>query len=142
LQGALAHAKNDDGLLKRKISCSQWESPNILSRCLFFFLLCFGVGGGGKKDFFSFFPTSQCVCTMFLSSAQWVSNIFPNIFSIPLHFYMRRKMVSSFPLYRWAKGEEFEPSVLGSLHYLFIFGMMSQSNWHVAPKKKLGKHFI
>jgi hypothetical protein len=98
--------------------------------------------GGGRKDFFSFFSTSQCVRTMFLSSAQWVPNIFPNIFSISPHFYMPWKMVSSFPLYRWAKGEEFEPSVLGSLHYLFIFGMMSQSNWHVAPKKKLGKHFI
>jgi len=65
----------------------------------------FGAGGGGG-DVFSFFPTSQCVHTMFLLSSQWVPNIFPNIFSILLHFYMPWKMVSSFHLHRWAKGEE------------------------------------
>jgi hypothetical protein len=43
---------------------------------------------------------------MFFSSSQWVPNIFPNIFSIPLHFYMPWKMVFSFHLYRWAKREE------------------------------------
>ncbi len=72
--------------------------------CFFsFYVLGFG---GGRKDFFSFFSTSQCVRTMFLLSSQWVSNIFPNIFSIPPHFYMPWKMVSSFHLYRCAKGKE------------------------------------
>ncbi len=98
-------------LLGREISCNQWKGPNVHSRCLVFFPFMFwgGVGWGGVeggKDFFSFFPTSQCVCTMFFSSSQWVPNIFPNIFSIPLHFYMPWKMVFSFHLYRWAKREE------------------------------------
>jgi len=53
----------------------------------FFSFYVLGGGGGGGRDFFSFFPASQCVCTMFLSSSQWVPNIFPNIFSIPPHFY-------------------------------------------------------
>ncbi len=53
---------------------------------LLFFLLCLG-GWRGGRDFFSFFPASQCVRIMFLSSPQWVPNIFPNIFSIPPHFY-------------------------------------------------------
>jgi hypothetical protein len=37
-----------------------------------------------------------------------------------------------------------EPSILGSLHCFFFFlGVMGQSNWHVAKKKKskeLGRH--
>ncbi len=56
-----------------------------------FYVLGWGAGrwggGGWERDFFSFFPASQCVCTMVLSSSQWVPNIFPNIFSIPPHFY-------------------------------------------------------
>jgi len=74
-------------LLGREISCSQWEGPSMHSRCLAFFsFYVLGRGGGGER-FFSFFPASQCVRTMFLSSSQWVPNIFPNIFSIPPHFY-------------------------------------------------------
>ncbi len=96
-------------LLGREISCSQWEGPSMHSRCLVFFPFMFW-GGGGRRDFFSFFPTSQCVRTMFLSSSQWVPNIFPNIFSIPPHFYMPWKMVSAFHLNRWAKGEELSSS--------------------------------
>jgi hypothetical protein len=37
--------------LRREISCSQWESPSILSKCLGFFPLSLGEGG---KDFFHF----------------------------------------------------------------------------------------
>jgi len=93
-------------LLEREISCSQWEGPNMHSKRLVFFPFMFWGVGGVRKDVFSFFSTSQCVRTMFLSSSQWVPNIFPNIFFIPLHFYMPWKMVSSFHLYGWPKGEE------------------------------------
>jgi len=107
LQGALAHAKNGDEVFwKEKFHVANGKAQACTQGALFFFFLCFGVRWGGKKDFFSFFPTSQCVRIMFLSSSQWVPNIFPNTFSIPPHFYMPSKMVSSFHLYRWAKGEE------------------------------------
>jgi hypothetical protein len=106
LQGVLAHAKNGDKVFwKEKFHAANGKAQACIQGALFFFFLCFG-GGGERKDFSLFFPTSQCVRTMFLSSSQWVPNIFPNIFPIPPHFYMPWKMVSSFHLYRWAKGEE------------------------------------
>jgi hypothetical protein len=109
LQGALAHAKNgDEAFWEEKFHAANGKAQACTQGALLFFLLRFGVGGMGGRDFFSFFPASQCVRTMFLSGSQWVPNIFPNIFSIPLHFlsHMPWKMVSSFHLYRWAKGEE------------------------------------
>jgi len=50
------------------------------SRCLAFFPFMFlgGEGGGGGGGIFSYFPASQCVHTMFLSSSQWVPNMVPN----------------------------------------------------------------
>ncbi len=105
LQGALAHAKNGDEVFwEEKFHVADGKAQACTQGALFFFFLCFGVGGG-RRIFFSFFPISQCVRTMFLSSSQWVPNIFRNIFSIPPHFYMPWKMVSSFHLYRWAKGK-------------------------------------
>jgi len=85
LQGALAHAKNgDEDFWEEKFHAANGKAQACTQGALLFFLLCFGAGGeGGGRDFFSFFPASQCVRTMFLSSSQWV----PNIFSIPPHFY-------------------------------------------------------
>jgi len=56
--------------------------------CLVSFYVLGWWGGG---IFFSFFPASQCVCTMFPSSSPWVPNMFPNFtmfspFSVPPHF--------------------------------------------------------
>jgi len=127
-------------LLERKISCSQWEGPSMHSRCLVFFPFMFW-GGEGRKDFYSFFSTSQCVHTMFLSSFKWVPNIFPNIFSIPLHCYMPWKMVSSFTYIGGPKGRNctvqnrtfcFGESPL----FLFIFEWWPIKLAH-CPKKKL-----
>jgi len=96
--------------------------------------------------YFSFFPGSQCVPTMFLSSSQWVPirsmvnmlggedffhfSLVPSVFSlcplyvpngfqsgpqcVPQHVlhstslvsHMLWQMLSSFHLFRWAKGEE------------------------------------
>jgi len=104
LQGLLAHAKDGDEVFwEEKFHAANGKAQACTQGALVFFLFMFWGWGG---DFFSFFPTSQCVRTMFLSSSQWVPNIFPNIFSIPPHFYMPWKMVSSFHLYGWPKGEE------------------------------------
>jgi hypothetical protein len=101
-------------LLGRKISCSQHEGPSVHSRCLAFFFFP-QLGGGG---FFSFFPSSQCVSTMCPSSSQWVPIGFsicsPSSQCVPQHVlhstsllsYMFWQMLSSFHLYRWAKGDE------------------------------------
>ncbi len=61
-------------LLARGISCSQWEDPSMYSRCLAFFSFwSLGERRGEREGFFfSFFPHSQCVPTMFPSSSQWV----------------------------------------------------------------------
>ncbi len=51
-------------LLEREISCNQWEGPNMHSKHLFFFLLCFGVWGGGKIFFhFSRLPNVFALCS-------------------------------------------------------------------------------
>jgi hypothetical protein len=91
--------------------------------CFFsFYVLGQGEGGGGKIYFhFSRLPNKFALCSF------QVPNGFP-IFSLTFSPYlftlshMPWKMVSSFHLYRWAKGEELfkiEPSVLGSIHCLF-----------------------
>jgi hypothetical protein len=63
----------------------------------------------------SFFQASECVHSMFHSSSQLVLMMFPNFAMffptcVPLHLTFipicLEKMVSSFHLYRWAKGEE------------------------------------
>ncbi len=110
-------------LFGREISCSQWEGPSMHSRPCFF---SFCVWGGGIC--FSFFRASQCVGTMFPSSSQWVPNIFPNMFSIPPHFYpiCLGKWCPPFTYIRAPKGRNYilqniEPSVLGSLHSFISF---------------------
>jgi len=136
-------------LLGREISCSQWEGPSMHSRCVAFF--SFHVLGRGGRDFFSFFPASQCVCSMFLSSSQWVPNIFPNIFSIPPHFYpiCLGKWCPPFTYIGGPKERncriQNRTFCIGESPLFLFFGVMGQSNWHVAKKnksKELGRHLI
>ncbi len=94
-------------LLGREISCSQVECLSMHSRCLASFPFKFGGWGG----FFPLFPGSQCVHTMFPLSSQWVPirfQICPQhvLHSTSLLSHMLWQMLSSFHLYRWAKGEE------------------------------------
>jgi len=93
----------------REISCSQWEGPSMLSRCLVFF--AFKFGGGRGRVFFHF----SSVATMFPLSSQWVLIRFPIcsqcvsqhvLHSTSLLSHMLWQLLSSFHLYRWAKGEE------------------------------------
>ncbi len=75
------------------------------SKHLVFFPFMFWGVGGEERFFFIFLDFPMCshyVPFKFLMGSQY----FPNIFSIPPHFYMPWKMVSSFPLYGWPKGEE------------------------------------
>ncbi len=62
----------------REISCSKWEGPSMHTRCLAFFLLSLGWWG---EYFFSFFPGSQCVLTMFPIKFSMGSHQVPNMFS-------------------------------------------------------------
>jgi len=56
LQGALAHAKNGDEVFwKEKFHAANGKAQTCTQGALFFFLLCFGVGGG----IFFFFHFSQ-----------------------------------------------------------------------------------
>jgi len=55
LQGALAHAKNGDEVFwKEKFHAANGKAQACIQLALFFFLLCFGVGG--EKRFFFIFP--------------------------------------------------------------------------------------
>ncbi len=97
-------------LLGREIS---WEGPSMHSRCLAFFPFMFwGLGRGrGERFFFSIFPS-------FPLRFHYVPFKFPICSSIlqcfsqrvlhttSLWSHMHWKMVFSFHLYRWAKGEE------------------------------------
>jgi hypothetical protein len=63
--------------------------------------------------------------------------MFPNMFSIAPLSHMLWQMLSSFHIYRWAKGEELKikPSILGSFDGFTSFWVIGQSNWLVAKHK-------
>jgi hypothetical protein len=91
---------------KKKFMQPTRRPKHALKVPCFFSFSVLGVRGGGGI-FFSHFPASQCVHTMFPSSSQYVlqfRKVFPHTTS--LLSPMPWKMVSSFHLYRWAKGEE------------------------------------
>jgi len=49
LQGSLTHAKNGDEVFwKEKFHVANGKAQACTQGALYFFLLCFGVGGGGK----------------------------------------------------------------------------------------------
>ncbi len=80
MQGLLAQAQNGAELFwEEKLHAVTVKAQACTQGALFFFILSLGAG----KDFFSFFLGSQCVLTMFPLS----SHMFPNMFSIPPHFY-------------------------------------------------------
>ncbi len=130
MQGVLAEAKNGDEVFwEEKFHAANGKAKACTQGALlFFFSFMFWGGWGGGNFFFSFFPDSECVCTMFPSSSYYVSqfcNVFLFLHTTSLLSHIPWKMASSFHLYRWAKGEELytskiEPSVLGS-HHSFIY---------------------
>ncbi len=144
-------------LLNFFFACSQWEGPSMHSWCLDSFPFKFwGVIRGGR-DFFSFFPGSQCVPTMFPLSSQWVPtcsqyvpqirNVFLNMFSIAPHFYPICFGTCS-PPFTYIGGSQgrnyiFQNTMfcLGESPSFLYFWVMSQSSWHnqvgmLAKKKR------
>jgi hypothetical protein len=109
-------------VLEIKNTCSQWVGGSMHSKSFDFFSFKSWVEGVGEVFFhFSFVPS------MFPLSAQWVPKFpmcyFPRVFQVapcfsPIYFaqspkwvlqllsHMPWKLVSSFHLYRGAKGEE------------------------------------
>jgi len=134
-------------LLEREISCSQWEGPNMHSKRLVFFPFMFwGVGGGEERFFFIFpdFPMcSHYVPFKFPMGSQYFPQHFFHTSSL---LYALENGVLLSPIWVAKRGGivqfKIKSSVLGSLHYFFFFGVMGQSNWHVAPKKKLRRHLL
>jgi hypothetical protein len=114
LQGVLAQAKNDDELFFAKRNFMQ-----PMGRPKHVVLLFLTFKFGEVFYFFSFFPGSQCVPTIFPLSSQWVLVMFHlNSQWVPIRFpqhflhstsllsHMLCQMLSSFCLYTWAKGEK------------------------------------
>jgi len=61
LQGVLAHAKNGDEVFwKEKFHATNGKAQACTQGALFFFLLCFGVGGGKEILFFIFPDFPMC----------------------------------------------------------------------------------
>ncbi len=97
--------------------------------CIFSFLVG-EWGGSQRRNFFSGFPWFP-LCSLydpnkFSSCSQQVPqvlNVFPNMFSIAPLSHMLWQMLSSFHIYRWAKGEELKikPSILGSFDGFTFF---------------------
>jgi hypothetical protein len=114
----LAHAKNGDEVFwEEKFHAANGKAQACTQGALLFFLLCFGgwggaggaggAGGGGERFFFIFtrFPMcSHYVPFKFPMGSQYFPQNFLHTSSLLSH--MPWKMVSSFHLYRWAKGEE------------------------------------
>ncbi len=92
-RGVLAQAKNGNELFwEEKFHAAKWEGPSMHSRRPAFFPFKFG--WGRVEDYYFFFPCfplcSQYVPFKFSMGSQYVPqvpNVFPNIFSIPPHFY-------------------------------------------------------
>jgi len=83
---------------------SMGRPKHALKVPLLFFLLSFFGGGGGKGGkgfFFSNFPGSQCVATMFSSSSQCVPQHVLHSTSLFSHMHPPFTYICS-----WAKGEE------------------------------------
>jgi hypothetical protein len=64
-------------------------------------------GWGGISLVPNVFPVSSQWVPIWISPCSQVPNVFPNMFSIVPHLYQIcfGKMLSSFHVYRWAKGE-------------------------------------
>jgi hypothetical protein len=123
---------------KRNFMQPMGSPKHALKVPCFFSFYVLGAGAGGERFCFHFSPASQCVCTMFLSSSQWVPNIFPNIFSILPHFYpiCLGKWCPPFTYIGGPKGRNYTVQnrafCLGESPLFLLFGVMGQSNWPVA----------
>ncbi len=95
--------------LGREISCSQPKHA-LKVPCFFsFYVLGWGMGGDFFFIFRSFPICLHYVPFKFQMGSRYVPqfrNVFPFLHTTSLVSYMLLKMVSSFHLHRWAKGED------------------------------------
>jgi len=99
---------------EEKCHVANGKAQACTQSALFIILFSFERGGGGGRIFFLFFFGSQCVPTMFPLGSQWVLNMSPKfpmcsqhvVHSTSLLSHMFWQMLSSFHLYRYAKGDE------------------------------------
>jgi hypothetical protein len=144
LQGALAHAKNGDEVFwEEKFHATNGKAQTCIQGVLLFFLLCFV---GGEIFFFNFYrlPNVFALCSF------QVPNGFP-IFSATFSPYLLTFICLGkwCPLFTYIGGPKGRNCTVQNRAFCFresplflFFGVMGQSNWHVAQKKKLGRHFI
>ncbi len=102
---------------KRNFMQPMGRPEHALKVPCFFSVKVLGCGGWGRgaRNVFHFFLVSQCVPTRLHSNSQWVPNMFPKFLmcspacssdSTSLLSHMFCQMLSSFHLYRCAKGYE------------------------------------
>ncbi len=142
LQGALAHAKNgDEVFLEEKFHAANGKAQACTQGALLFFLLCFGVWGGawgegGGGEFF--FHFSQLLNVFALCSFQ-VPNGFPTFSPCLFTFICLGKWCPLFTCIGGPKGKnctvQNRAFCFGEF-LVFFLGVIGQSNWHVARKKK------
>ncbi len=93
MHGVLAHAKNSVKLFwEEKFHATNGKAQACTQGGLLSFPFKFCRGGGKGKEFFSFFPGSQCVPIMLPMGSHHVlttqvPNVFINMSSIAPHFY-------------------------------------------------------
>ncbi len=143
MQGALTHAKNGDEVFwKEKFHATNGKAQACTQGALFFFLLCFGVGGGEERFFFIFLDFPMCSHYVPFKFAMGSPTFSPYLFT----FICLGKWCPSFTYISGPKGRnctvENRAFCFGESPLFLFFGVMGQSNWHVAHKKKLGKHLI
>ncbi len=134
-------------LLEREISCSQWEGPTMHSRCLVFFSFMFW--GGEREEIFFFIFLDFPMCSHYVPfKFPMGPNIFPNISPYLFTFICLGKWCPPFTYIGGPKGRNYTVQnrafCFGESPLFYFFGMMGQSNWHVAQKQKnkLGRHLI
>jgi hypothetical protein len=132
LQGALAHAKNGDEIFwKKKFHAAIGKAQACTQSVLFFFLLCFGVGGGGKIFFhFPQLPNVFALCPFQIPNGFPIFS--PTFFPYLLTFICLEKWCPPFTYIGGPKGKNYTVQnrafCFGESPLFLFFGVMGQSN--------------
>jgi len=122
-------------LLEGEISCSQCEGPSLHSKVLCFF--SFYVLGWGEERFFFIFPDFP-MCSHYVPFKFPI--FFPTFSPYLLTFIGLGKWCPPFTYIGGPKGRnctiQNRAFCFGESSLFLFFGVMGQSNWHVAPPKK------
>ncbi len=138
---------------KRNFMQPMGRPKHALKVPCFFSFYVLGLGGGGGKIFFHFsrLPNVFALCSLQVPNGfPMGSQYFPQhvLHTTSLLSHMPWKMVSSFHLYRWAKGEELYTSKQSllfwgvSIVFLKNYAPIKMACCQKNKNKKLGRHFI